>query len=603
MPRRGTLFALGAAALLAAALGALGYYTRSSLDGGAPALLQWHAGSFQRYAVSIDSSVLMTFGDGAPQPGSVSLDGRLDFRVLDVSSEGALVGMRLSAADLEISGTSDPATNQSLTQPFRVRYKVDGAPAALEFPNGLSAEHRKVLENLVGVFQITLRDGDTWTAQESNTSGTYEAVYARRSGDLIVKTKQRFLETSPDMGGTEMVVASSETIRIDKSRDWVAAMTVDEKMTTADTELFTVEITNHAELELLPLSAMVNVATPDIWDFAATKAPPIKRAPVEAAVLALSADEAEQEIRLAVQEMSATEDHSPTRIRRLRDLILVDDSLPFVLLDLLREDELANQTRADLYLVLELAGNPPAQAALSSVIEDTSWSPGDALRAIVALSDVATPTPEALQTLWNTALSGQAGTDRAVLQSSSVLALGNLGSTMRASDDPQYAAWRSNLLSGLTSASDDHMRSVYVRALGSTQDTSLRTDVVAMLDDRAPAVRDAAAETLGRLGPNEVADDLVRRFDRETDSTVRASIAEALVSWDQPTRAATESIQNAIRAERDEDARYKMAQFLGTHIESFPENRAVLRELLRSEQSERIRQSITEKLAKARDLP
>jgi hypothetical protein len=54
-----------------------------------------------------------------------------------------------------------------------------------------------------------------------------------------------------------------------------------------------------------------------------------------------------------------------------------------------------------------------------------------------------------------------------------------------------------------------------------------------------------------------------------------------------------------ISTERDEDARFKMVQFLGAHLESFPENEATLRTLSRAEPSQRIRQHIAEMLAVA----
>jgi hypothetical protein len=60
-----------------------------------------------------------------------------------------------------------------------------------------------------------------------------------------------------------------------------------------------------------------------------------------------------------------------------------------------------------------------------------------------------------------------------------------------------------------------------------------------------------------------------------------------------------ESIRAAIRLEPDEDARYNMARFLASNLTMFPENRHVLEDLMRTEQSKRIRQQVAEQLAAA----
>jgi HEAT repeat protein len=142
-----------------------------------------------------------------------------------------------------------------------------------------------------------------------------------------------------------------------------------------------------------------------------------------------------------------------------------------------------------------------------------------------------------------------------------------------------------------------------VQALGSTTDPSLQSDIIPLLNDPAPGIRSAAAQTLGRLGTDDVvAEQLMLRFEQESNNTVRGAIADALVSWESPSPAAMASIRVAIRLEPDEDARYNMARFLANNLAEFPENRIVLENLLRSEQSQRIRQQISEMLLAARQM-
>ena len=79
-----------------------------------------------------------------------------------------------------------------------------------------------------------------------------------------------------------------------------------------------------------------------------------------------------------------------------------------------------------------------------------------------------------------------------------------------------------------------------------------------------------------------------------TWTSQRAAIANALVSWEHASADANESVLVAIRQERDEDARYNMARFLAHNLETFPENRRLLQDLMRSEQSDRIRTQVAE---------
>lgn len=319
---------------------------------------------------------------------------------------------------------------------------------------------------------------------------------------------------------------------------------------------------------------------------------------MQAAVPAISRDEAERQLRVAVTELDAAAKGRSIFIHSLRDLLLVDGEMPFVLLELMKTQQLSDRTRADLYLVFELAGSPEAQAALTSVFTDQSWSRDDGMRAIVALGGVANPTEDSLAALWGTAHSALMGDDRDDLPSTAALALGSLGRGLHTEQDTNYSSLRSGLLDGASSAADTHQRAVFLHALGNTgdPDPSMRSNIVPFLNDSAPEVRAAAAKTLGRLGTSQVADQLLQSFEHEQNDVVRGSITEALASWEDPSLPAVKSVRAAIRDERDENVRYNMALLLGKSMETFPENRIVLEQLLGGEQSKRIRQQVAEML-------
>lgn len=373
-------------------------------------------------------------------------------------------------------------------------------------------------------------------------------------------------------------------------------MTVDETLQSNDQGGPAIEISNHATLELRPTAQAA--WSPDSWDFIAAVAPPVAQAR-KPTIPSISPQEARRQILAAVPALDTAIEGRSVWIYRLRDLLRVDGALPAALLETMKTQQLSDRTRADLYLALELAGTEQAQAALASVVSDTTWSTLDAMRAIVALGGVDQPSPDTVEALWETALNSSSSDDRSQLASTATFALGSLGKTMNAAEDPYYSSLRADLLGGALSGSGTE-RANFVHAVGNTRDASMATDIVGLLDDAEPAVRRAAAQSLGMLGTNQAADELMSRFKQEDNSVVRGAIAESLVTWTEPSAPAVATIRAAVHAEPDENTRYNMARFLGANLEKFPENRPVLQDLLRTEQSKRIRQSVADALAAPR---
>lgn len=250
--------------------------------------------------------------------------------------------------------------------------------------------------------------------------------------------------------------------------------------------------------------------------------------------------------------------------------------------------------------MFELAGTDSAQAVLRSVLADEGWAQGDALRAIIALGGLDKPAAESIEALWNTARNQDSSPEGRDLAGTATLALGSLGSSLNVAEDSTYSTLKMDLLNGAQGNVDPRQRANYILAIGNTGDASLAREVVPFLDDEEPRIRSAAAQSLGFLGSNDFADELMQHLDQETNSVVRGAIAEALVSWTAPPDDAIASVRKLIRKEADENSRYHMARFLAQNLATSPENKVVLQDLLRTEQSKRIRQYVGETLAAAK---
>lgn len=562
--------------------------------------LRWREGSSQQYDVVVDSSFEMTMpGAGSGQSMAVTTKAALDVRTLQVDADEVLVGMRFSSMEMSVAGATDAVVNQQLTQPFRVRMSGNGLPLSFEFPPTLAAQHREVVENLVRMFQLTIDNGDSWLAQESNSTGNYEAAYRRISASTLIKNKQRYIGSNTSSLDSLPEIVSEETINIGSKSDWIQSMTLKETISNNNPHEPSIVVNNQASIRQRDRPIAGGAVK---WNFVSSETPSVSSNQLASAAPAISREEAERRLRAGVNTLDATTEGRSHVIHRLRDLLLIDGEMPSVMLDLIKTEELSDRTRADLYLALELAGSSQAQSALASVFTDQNWSVLDGMRAIVALGGVKKPTEDTLSALWGMAYTAGTGDGRDKLAGSAALALGSIGRELKNDQSSDYFSLRSGLLDAASSAGDSHQRAVFLHALGNTgdPDPSLPNNIVPFLADPQAEVRAAAASTLGRLGSSQVTGQLLQSLEQEQNDVVRSSITEALSMSDSPESTVVESIRAAILDERDENVRYNMAVLLGNSMQEFPQNRKVLEQLLSGEQSKRVRQQVAELLYKNR---
>ncbi len=559
----------------------------------APVTMQWRYGVAQRYQVLSESSMQMQATTQGASSIRVSMRCQLDSLTLETGTDQSVVGMRLSSVELNINDAVDAATNRALSEPFRVRFAANGMPLAFEFPAGVNRQNRSILESLVRTFQVSLDSADTWAVNESNASGTYEAFYKRTGPAQFEKSKRKFINTAAGMVSWSEI-SSTESFSVEAGHNWLTEMSVQETMRSDDQGGPAMTVSNHATLKLQPGTQLA--LSPDLWAFDAVATPAAAASSVRRPVLDITPEEARKRILAKVPELDTATQGRLGLIHQLRDLLRVDSSLPSLILDILKTMELSDRTRADLYLALEQAGTESAQQALVEVITDESWPLKDGMRAIVAMGGVKRPDAESVTALWDMA-QYNAGGERQRMASSAAFALGSIGHTMNKDENPEYASLRSSLLSQALGGGDVTQRSNYITALGNTQDTTLANEVVILLDDAEPAIRRAAALSLGSLGADQVADRLVLHYSAEDNGYVRGAIAESLQSWTRPSDSAMAMFRQTVRTETDESTRYHVAVLLSENLAKFPENESVLREIMRKEPSKRIRQKVAEALS------
>jgi HEAT repeat protein len=204
---------------------------------------------------------------------------------------------------------------------------------------------------------------------------------------------------------------------------------------------------------------------------------------------------------------------------------------------------------------------------------------------------------ETIDALWAQVRSGEADQAGAAVAGTATLALGSLGQRLSAAHDARYGELRTELLGGAVGVGDASQRAMFIKALGNTGDATLSLQIVPLLSDSEPVVRSAAAHSLGALGTDAAADELVARLRQENVATVRSAIAESLVTWSAPTPSAMEAMRRDVVVEREDRARLAMAQVLGRNLAAYPQNRTALETLMRTERSDLIRRQVASMLA------
>jgi len=546
-------------------------------------LMQWRVGTSQSYRLTMESKFSMGLAQGKALPIELSLNGLLNFQTLEVNQFQSLVGLQFTEIDLKISGSSNAQTNRDLRRAFRVRFTRAGVPSAFEFTAQLPEESREILRNVVAVFQTSLQAGGDWKATEHYAGRDYEAHYSVTSPGTIKKTKLRFVNSngSTQYQNTDTVI-SDEIIQIAVNTDWLTSMKLTETIESKAANKTLAVSHSRAEIELL---SSRQASPSSVWAFTASR-----KATEKASTMVLSLREARVRLKKGVVGLGGLATERPQYVSALSELVRGSPELVADISEQLKGDVLADRVKADLFLVLELAGSDQAQSALSALAADPGLDEMGNLRAIVALAGVEVPNMSTVDALWNIAYSGLAYSGDA-RPDTAVLALGSMAASLKVAQD-EDAGITDQLLSGAFSSANEDRRSAYLLALGNTGDASLQPQLLPLLDDPSDKIRRQTAAQFERFGSNQVGNELAERFYTEPSGEVRGAIAGALVAWDSPTAEANMAVAAAISSESNEKARYSMTRFLAAHVGEFPENEATLRRLAQSDQSSRIRREV-----------
>lgn len=552
--------------------------------------LSWNQGEEQHYDVRFATQAA---ADATSNGARHELRGALAMRVFEVSDERVEVGFALTDVRYVAAGTRDAGHEQALMTPFAAEFAPDGAILGFRHAAGLDPDVGTQLEEMVQSFATVVpeRAGATWTAVQTHASGTYRAAYERDSASSVRKQKMAYLEGAPlfengqVVGSTQTRVdASAMTVTLDPKGSWIRSAVLEEKLVFESEAGVLARVSVRARLE--PAAHAVASRLAEATSTRDLIAVPVvaEHTPVAQAPRAVEPKQATPEVtaqfRATLAEFALSEGDDMVLLHRLAAMVEEFPELAAIIPEQLQTG-LQDRVAAGLIHVLELAGHEQSQNQLLVVLTDEQSDRRNALRAIAALGGVAAPTEDTVEALWHVAQSRDLASGDAMADAA-LLSLGQAGQTLRNARSSLYPELAQRLLDSLSTGSAQASANA-LKAIGNTGDTELAPHVASRLEYGEPAVRAAAAHTLGKLDAPDSLGDLTNRLRAEPDGRVRAVIAGSLRRVSAHDRSTFELCASLVENEQDADARGAMARYLADNLDAFEDAAPTLERLIASE--------------------
>ena len=218
-------------------------------------------------------------------------------------------------------------------------------------------------------------------------------------------------------------------------------------------------------------------------------------------------------------------------------------------------------------------------------MEDPAYDRRNRTRATIALGGVENAGDETITALLHV---GRSSRDPQ-LANTALLALGNIGNTLREADAARADGLRRTLSSNLRGSRDSEEAGVMLKAMGNMRDPELGEAITPYLASPSPFVRASAARALGNSRAEGAIEQLTERLWVEENAVVRGAIVEGLAELPSTSKDSLAAVDALALDEPDPTTRYQMARYLGEHVAIYPESHETLRQLAISDSSLRVR--------------
>ncbi len=253
----------------------------------------------------------------------------------------------------------------------------------------------------------------------------------------------------------------------------------------------------------------------------------------------------------------------------------------------LRAGAVSSDAARTVIFAVEQVGTLGAQEALIQIQGDPGQRQLDRLRSVLSLGALGSPSMLSVATLWSVADTRVDGSS-VELSNGALLGLGISGNKLWHGGSDSYPDIRDGLVARLHTAGDSHLRCMAMKAVGNLHDPALVEDVSAYLFDELPTVRVTAAQSVSRLGASAKRGLIAELLRSEPRGIVRGEYVKTLRGLDAESDA-LQIVHGMVMREAHPEARAQMVEFLVENLGGFPEARATLLDIARSDPTTRIR--------------
>lgn len=485
-----------------------------------PGTWAWTPGAEWSYSFRHVSTVASEVENGGGMPALVSeLTGSLKVRVSEVTAGSVTLDSVLTSPRLEIAGQRDEAAEAQLDHGFQVRISPSGRVERMIWPGErIDADTRVRVESLVRILQIVLPDDaalDTWTTEETDTSGDFEARYERRPDGSLVKRKLAYRRVVGDLGqlgGIE--VDDSELLAWGDPRGgWIGSLHFSERIHTPVRNGVSFLAEQRLELERrAPGRSHVEVVG---------ELPPFtdpRRVPLE--VGRMPRDEVQRLVDLI-----GSGGGGPISLRQLASLLTLDPALDQLVLERLARGDVEGGDISRLFHALEIAGTPEAQRILIGVVDAEDSPFEQRVYAVVALGGVERPTAEAaglaLSIARREGIPGE-------VRNGGILSAGRMARRLTANENELGLVLLEDLSAMVREEATPGRVATALLALGNAKSASVADLVIRSMSHGDAIVRRAAATALAQTPCPDGASILAAHLSFEQDDHARSRIAEGL---------------------------------------------------------------------------
>lgn len=519
--------------------------------------------------------------------------------------------------DFRINGEKLPFV-AAIGEPFVFTMDSQGRFQDFRFVRGLPDQASGFVKNTLLSMQIVLpkEEQRVWSTVETDLTGRYRANYhirklvAKDNVVVIGKEKQAYLGLNSNFTGAQSAIASSTarvvqtdgTMTMPLKGPWLTSMDCKEKIT------LVAGAYEWSKVSIETTLAMVNKNTAGLFpekfgQFAARletdhylQAKYYATDPnLDQMGVGLNVDGA---VSLFLKITQSSESNS----QRFAEKFMVNylrqhPGACAELIALMNQDShrerVDENTQLIFWRLLTKAGHPEAQEAVVRAIADSSQAEVTRIRALTAIHNFEYPQPFLVDDLYRHYQKGgsaMAGAQTEQTQGMVLLAIGSLGYGEKLNEETQAKVGKL-LVDHLGTTKTIAKQVEALMAIGNYGGKEMVPKIEPFLSSADPLVRATAFTSMRRMDDPGVMHTLIKHYEQETDTRVRAAALKTLAEFT-PTPEGEKWVNRNALTERPSEEQALMVGILGKNRQKNPENGQTLKKMLQNNPDNRVKREI-----------